>query len=464
MATDGFAIPNEADAAFARQSVIMDTDVDAIVAGFAGTCVVSGCAVTAQGVPDMTLAVAAGVVAVAGVEATVASGNVTITAADATNPRIDIVVASNAGVKSVTAGTAAASPVAPAIPANSVILAMVYVPANDTAIGSTQIVDKRVLRSMLFGSGTVSAPAVAFSADTDTGMYLAADGEIRFATAGVARLIVTSRLRITGDGTVSLPAYSFSTDTDNGIYRIGADNWGLVCGGTKIVDLSTTGLAVSSGVLYVPDGSASAPPYSFGADPNTGIWRPANEQIGFATNGTSRYTMDGTRFAPVADGGYDLGGSSNRWATVYATTGTINTSDESLKEDVADLPLGLDFILALRPIEFRFADGLRKHYGLGAEHTKQVLDNLGVDFGGYIDPRVEAEQRVNPYAEAAPEGKDAKDWEASRAAFDEQTAAMMAAPLGLRYIEFIAPLIKAVQELAEENASLRTRVEALEAG
>lgn len=139
-----FTIPNEADAAFAAQAAPDKVDVDILVAGHEGTGVVSGCAVTAQGTPDMTLAVAAGTVSVAGVTAAVTAGNVTITTAHATNPRFDLVVVSSAGVKSVTAGLAAASPVFPAIPANSVVLAAVYVPANDTAIGPTQITDKRV--------------------------------------------------------------------------------------------------------------------------------------------------------------------------------------------------------------------------------------------------------------------------------------------------------------------------------
>lgn len=47
------------------------------------------------------------------------------------------------------------------------------------------------------------------------------------------------------DGTVSLPGMPFASDLDSGIYRIGANNWGLVAGGTKIVDIATTGAAVT---------------------------------------------------------------------------------------------------------------------------------------------------------------------------------------------------------------------------
>jgi len=100
----------------------------------------------------MTLAVAAGTVKVAGATASVTGGNVTITAAHGTLDRIDLVVVNGSGTKSVTAGTAASTPVQPALPASSVCLASIYIPAADTVIGSTQIVDRRI---------TVPAPLTA---------------------------------------------------------------------------------------------------------------------------------------------------------------------------------------------------------------------------------------------------------------------------------------------------------------
>lgn len=127
-----------------NQSRIFSTDIDILVAGIGGSGVVSGCAVTAQGSPDMTLAVASGSVIIAGTTATVTGANVTITTANATNPRIDLVVVDNSGALSVTAGTAAVNPAVPAIPASSIVLAMVYVPAGDTAIQTNQITDKRI--------------------------------------------------------------------------------------------------------------------------------------------------------------------------------------------------------------------------------------------------------------------------------------------------------------------------------
>jgi hypothetical protein len=146
-----FDVPNQGDAAFADQARLFSQDLDILAAALAGTGVVSGCSVTAQATPDMTVAVAAGTVRVAGVAASVAAGNVAIGAAHATNARIDLVVVDNTGAKSVTAGTAAASATPPAIPASSVVLAFVYVPAADTAINTDQITDKRATAATTAG-------------------------------------------------------------------------------------------------------------------------------------------------------------------------------------------------------------------------------------------------------------------------------------------------------------------------
>jgi hypothetical protein len=140
-----FTIPNEADAAFTAQAAPSAADIAALVAGFEGQGVLSGCAVAAQGTPDMTVAVAGGSVLVAGDEVAVAGGSVAVATAHATLDRVDLVVVDDSGTGSAVAGTAATIPVPPAIPASSVLLAMVYVPAATTSVGSTQITDKRVV-------------------------------------------------------------------------------------------------------------------------------------------------------------------------------------------------------------------------------------------------------------------------------------------------------------------------------
>lgn len=51
------------------------------------------------------------------------------------------------------------------------------------------------------------------------------------------------------DGSVSAPAYTFASDADNGMYLIGANNPALTAGGTKVIDLQSTGVAVKGNNL-----------------------------------------------------------------------------------------------------------------------------------------------------------------------------------------------------------------------
>jgi hypothetical protein len=49
-------------------------------------------------------------------------------------------------------------------------------------------------------------------------------------------------------GTVAAPGITFGSDLDCGFYRIGADNVGFAIGGTKILDISSTGVSVTGQV------------------------------------------------------------------------------------------------------------------------------------------------------------------------------------------------------------------------
>ncbi len=138
-------IRNRAAALYPRQAGLFKCDVDAIVAGEAGDGVLSGLGVSPQGSPDMTVAVAAGLIRVQGWFCFVSATNVTIAAADSLLDRIDLVVVDWNGAVSRVAGTAASYPAPPDIPANSILLAQVYVAAGDTSIGVGEVTDKRVL-------------------------------------------------------------------------------------------------------------------------------------------------------------------------------------------------------------------------------------------------------------------------------------------------------------------------------
>jgi len=135
-------------------------------------------------------------------------------------------------------------------------------------------------------------------------------------------------------------------------------------------------------------------------------------------------------FLPGADNSFPLGATGFRWTTVYATTGTINTSDARDKISKGDEALGLPFIRKLhaRAYEWKDQHNQEKHgvfHGFYAQEVEDALD--GQDFAGLVKPE-------------GPNGR-----------------------YGLRYTEFIAPLAKGEQDLAKEVDDLKAQIAELKA-
>jgi hypothetical protein len=161
-------IPNSASATFTAQAEPDAVDFDIISAATNGYGILSGCACTpASSGSTLGVAVAAGVVWVASTPATVASGTVTPGAAHASLGRFDLVAVNASGTKSVVAGTAAATPVFPAIPASSTILCAVWIPATATSITAGNIVDKRQMLVLRRSRQVTSVSADYTVLDTD---------------------------------------------------------------------------------------------------------------------------------------------------------------------------------------------------------------------------------------------------------------------------------------------------------
>jgi lysophospholipase L1-like esterase len=114
-----------------------------------GFGVISGCQVTqkASGA-NMSVDVAPGYVDSEGLRLgqTTTTVNVSITTADATNPRIDVVVLTYAGSAAVRTGTAAAVPVPPALTMGDVVLAYVHLDAAQSSVVNTDITYRAINR------------------------------------------------------------------------------------------------------------------------------------------------------------------------------------------------------------------------------------------------------------------------------------------------------------------------------
>lgn len=151
-----FTIPNEADAGHRDQAEPDSVDIDILVSGIKGDGVLDGCAVTAQGSPDMTVAVASGNVQIDGVSIAVTAGNVTIAASDASHPRFDLIIVDNTGAKARLPGVTGSNPTFPTPAADTVVLASIYVRNGITTITQGRITDKRVIVGTGGGGGGVS--------------------------------------------------------------------------------------------------------------------------------------------------------------------------------------------------------------------------------------------------------------------------------------------------------------------
>lgn len=97
-------------------------------------------------------------------------------------------------------------------------------------------------------------------------------------------------------GSAAAPSYSFSADTSNntGMYRYAENSIGFTANGAAIATVDANGVTLLSGRVLNTAGSNSAPAFSFSGDNNTGIYNVGTDAIGFATNGTLRATLSST--------------------------------------------------------------------------------------------------------------------------------------------------------------------------
>lgn len=135
-------------------------------------------------------------------------------------------------------------------------------------------------------------------------------------------------------------------------------------------------------------------------------------------NGTMNFSSVNGNFIfnnivrPAVTGTTNLGTSTFRWNTVFAVA-VDTSSDRRIKNTIEDETLGLQFINQLKPVKYRFNhDSESIHHGLIAQDVKQLIDEQKVDDGKFGGISIDENDNHS-----------------------------------LRYMEFIGPLIKSVQEL-----------------
>jgi hypothetical protein len=308
--------------------------------------------------------------------------------------------------------------------------------------------------TLVMSGGTVglntSVSTTAFR--VTSGQLLISDTRF-FASPGLAR--TAPLIEQSGGGIVSLVGNSMAPATGSGggvFARIGNNAAHVVVGNCAPgYTLEIVPPNANAG-LYGPNvfGSGSGNVYLGGAagggvasgNNNTAI---GNGALGSGPTTVSNATAIGNGAVVTNSNQVQLGNSAT---TTYVFGSVASRSDARDKADIRDTVLGLDFVQALRPVDFRWdyredyraptdlpagetwepaAPGskirTRYHHGFLAQEIEALIEATGVDFGGFQD-------------HARNGGADVKT---------------------LGYSELIAPMVRAIQELAARVETLESR-------
>lgn len=127
-------------------------------------------------------------------------------------------------------------------------------------------------------------------------------------------------------GTATLPVYSFFEDIDTGIYRVTEDTLGFSTGGVNRITINDTSVT-NTLPFMLPDGTRTAPSFSFAADTNIGINREGSNAFAISIGFTDFYCL-----TPNVDWNFncirqnDLGAISNMW-TMNVVGNGFNDAD-----------------------------------------------------------------------------------------------------------------------------------------
>jgi uncharacterized coiled-coil protein SlyX len=153
----------------------------------------------------------------------------------------------------------------------------------------------------------------------------------------------------------------------------------------------------------------------------------------FEDGGTSEIATRGD-LRPSSDNIYDIGTSSFRWDDVYATNGTINTSDRRDKTNIQPLTYGLAEVMKLRPVSFQWKE------------APMVSTKLGLI--------------AQDLLEVVPEVVKTHDWEGGEAEGEGHVVELER--LGVYYADLIPVLINGMQEQQQIIEKQQQQIEALE--
>ncbi len=174
------------------------------------------------------------------------------------------------------------------------------------------------------------------------------------------------------------------------------------------------------------------------------------------TDKRTNYVLSGDSLYVIESGAIDLGRAARKWKNIYATNGTIQTSDRNEKNTIEELSSekAQQLIYGLKPSTYKMNAGTsgRTHWGIISQDIEALFEEIGMtslDFAGFIkSPKMHIEEE-----ECDENGKITKERveEVIEGEYD----------YSLRYDEFIAPIIKVIQSQREEIEVLKQQVQNL---
>ena len=181
-------------------------------------------------------------------------------------------------------------------------------------------------------------------------------------------------------------------------------------------------------------------------------------------------------FHPSANDGVGfIGFSDNRFNRLYASNGVSTTSDERLKENIENIPFGLDYLNTLRPVQFEWIPKYKDECTICGCTVEDGNDNCGncwedvTNEEGEIIDKLYCECETTSVditgnkklwgfiAQELIETPPEPDIDIELIDYDSESDSY-----NMNYSQLIAPLVKSVQELSTQISDLTARIEVLE--
>lgn len=171
-------------------------------------------------------------------------------------------------------------------------------PVRITGTGSADVWKVNGLGQALSNDGSQTSPSLSFAADTDTGIFRSSADVFAAATGGSIRAYWSSvtnnnYVPVSGiAGAASGPSFTTTSDLDTGLYFPAANSVAVAAGSSARMTW-TSGVTTSAGEIQGPGGAATAPTYSFTADPNSGVYSSGADQVSIGVGGAESMRWNG---------------------------------------------------------------------------------------------------------------------------------------------------------------------------